>query len=382
MPEKRDYYDVLGINKGASDDEIKKSYRKMAKQYHPDLNPNDKTAEAKFKEANEAYEILSDKEKKARYDQFGFAGVDANYGASQGGGYGGGYGGFGGGVDLGDIFGDLFGFGGGRRGGNSNGPARGEDISTSVVLTLEEAVLGVKKTIKFTRKEACSDCKGSGAAKGTHAETCPICKGSGQVRRAQNTILGSFATVTACTSCNGKGKIIKNPCPTCRGVARVSRERSFEVNIPAGIDDGQGVNLSGQGCHGLRGGGPGDVVVGVRVKKHDFFTRRGLDLYCQIPLTYLQAALGDEIEIPQIDKTKQKLKIPEGTQSGASFSIRGGGVPRINSRAKGDLKVAVFVEVPKHLTPKQKELLKEFEKISVGKTYEKRKSFMDRFKNN
>lgn len=374
MADKRDFYEVLGVSKGATEDEIKKAYRKLAKQHHPDLNQHSKESEEKFKEANEAYEVLSNPEKKQRYDQFGHAGVDPSYGA----GGAGGYGDFGG-VDLGDMFGDIFGSmfgGGGQR--RSNGPVRGDDLRTSVSIAFDEAIFGCKTQIKYARKENCTECSGSGAQKGTNAETCSTCRGSGQVKRQQNTPFGAFSSVTPCSTCNGTGKVIKNPCNTCRGSGRVVKERSIEVNIPSGIDNGQTINLSGQGGFGVRGGGPGDLYITVSVKPHNIFERKGYDIYCDVPLTYVQAALGCEINIPTVDKKPEKLHIPDGTQTSTVFKLKGKGVPFINGRGRGDQFVRVAVEVPKHLSSKQKDLLKEFDAIGNGKCYEKKKTFLDK----
>ena len=375
---KRDYYDVLGIAKGASEDDIKKAYRKIAKQYHPDLNPGDTAAEAKFKEANEAYGILSDSSKKQAYDQFGHAGVDANYAAQQGGGPGGMYGDF----DIGDIFGDIFGgmFGGQGRQRRQGGPVRGENVEMRVSINFEDAVFGCKKQVKYRRFETCGDCSGSGAAAGTKAETCSVCKGAGQVKRQQRTILGVIQTAAPCTECGGKGKVIKNPCKTCMSRGRVQKERSIDINVPAGINNGQTISLNGQGSSGQQGGGYGDLYVQISVAAHTFYERKGFDLYCEIPISYTQAALGDEINVPIPEKSFEKLAISAGTQTGTTFKVKGKGVPMLNGRGRGDIYVKVTVEVPKHLSSKQKDLLKEFEKQSSDKTYEKKKIFKDKTK--
>lgn len=383
MAEKIDYYELLGVSKNASVDEIKKAYRKKAKLYHPDLNQHDKSAEAKFKEVNEAYEVLSDPTKKQKYDQFGHAGVDPSYGAGQGG-YSN-YGGFGGAteVDFGDMFGDLFSgiFGGGSSSRRANAPVRGDDLRTTISISFDEAIFGIKKQIKYSRKENCSECGGSGAAKGTSVETCSTCRGAGQVKRQQNTPFGAFSSVTSCPTCNGAGKVIKNPCPTCRGGGRVVKERNLDVNIPAGIDNGQTINLSGQGGFGIKGGPTGDLYLIISVRPHNIFERKGTDIFCDIPITYVQAALGCEINVPTVDKSPERLHIPEGTQTNTVFKLKGKGVPFLNGRGRGDQHIRVSVEVPKHLSTQQKELLKEFDAIGNGKNYEKKKSFMDKVMN-
>ena len=382
MPEqKRDYYEVLGVSKGATDEEIKKAYRKKAKQYHPDLNPGDKTAEAKFKEANEAYEVLSDKDKRARYDQFGHAGVDPNFGA---GGPGGGFGGFGGfdmgDIDLGDIFGSFF--GGGFGGGSSrarSGPMKGDTLRASVSISFEEAAFGCEKEITVERIESCDDCGGTGAAKGTTAETCPNCRGTGVVTQTQRTPLGMFQTQGACPNCRGTGKIIKKPCPKCGGQGRVRKTRKFKVNIPAGIDDGQSIQQRGQGNAGVNGGPAGDLFVTVAIRPHPIFTRNGPDVHVDIPISFAQAALGDTLQVPTIDG-RIEYKIPEGTQTGTTFRMRGKGIQNVNGRGRGDQYVRVNIEVPKNLSDKQKKLLREFEETSTDENQVKRKSFWDKVK--
>ncbi len=380
MPEKRDYYAVLGVEKGATEDELKKAYRKLAKQYHPDLNPGDKGAEAKFKEANEAYEVLSDKERRARYDQFGHAGVDPNFGAGgAGGSYAGGFG-FG---DLGDIFGDLFGsgfgFGGATRTRDPNGPVRGNDVNITMPLSFMEAAKGCKKEINIQHLESCTTCGGSGAQKGTSPETCTECGGTGQVRVQQRTPFGVIQTSRACSKCGGKGKVIKQPCPTCRGLGRVKKSKKLEVNVPAGIDDNQTFVLRGHGDDGQNGGPAGDLTVTVLVRPDALFDRDGFDVWCDIPLTFSQAALGDEIVVPTIDG-KVKYKVPESTQNGTVFRLRDKGIPFVNGRGRGDQYVKVFVEVPRNLNPRQREALHEFDRITTEKNYDKRKSFIDRIK--
>ena len=383
MAEKRDYYEVLGLGKNATDAEIKSAYRKLAKKYHPDLNPGDKTAEEKFKEVNEAHDILSDPEKRQRYDQFGFAGVDPNYGAGQGGGAG--FGGFGaGGVDLGDIFGDIFGGGFGGFGGfggssraNPNAPRKGHDIQASVILTFEEAAHGCSKKITLNRQQTCPDCNGSGCEAGSSPETCTQCGGRGYVVTQQRTPFGVMQSQQPCPHCGGRGTIIKNPCKTCRGTGKTSARKTLEVKIPAGIDDDQNIALRGQGDAGSNGGPAGDVIVHVTVKRDAVFERDGYDVYVRVPITYSQAVLGAEIEVPTVDG-KVAQRIPEGTQSGTKFRLRGQGIQYLNGRGRGDQYVIVEVEIPKKLNRTQREALKAFEDSLKDENYEKRKGF---FKN-
>ena len=371
MADKRDYYEVLGVSKGATDDELKKAYRKEAKKYHPDLHPGDKEAEAKFKEVNEAYSVLSDAEKKARYDQYGHAGVDPNFG---GGGFGGGFDGF----DFGDIFGDIFGggFGGGRR---RNGPVRGQDVRQVVDITFEEAAFGCKKKITLTQLEKCETCNGSGAKPGTQPVTCSKCGGSGQVRTQTRTPLGYMTNVTTCPQCKGTGSIISDPCNDCRGTGKVRKTKTIEIDIPAGIDNGQTMQLSGKGEPGDRGGPSGDLLITVRIRPHQLFKRDGTNVYIDLPITFVQAALGSTVKVPTLDGLVE-YDIPEGTQPGAVFRLKGKGIPFIRGKNRGDQYVTVDVEVPKGLSQKQKELLKEFESLSEGKSYKKRKSFLDNIK--
>lgn len=383
MAEKRDYYEVLGLGKNATDAEIKSAYRKLAKKYHPDLNPGDKTAEEKFKEVNEAHDVLSDPEKRKRYDQFGFAGVDPNYGAGQSGGSG--FGGFGaGGVDLGDIFGDIFGGGFGGFGGfggssraNPNAPRKGHDIQASVILTFEEAAHGCTKKITLNRQQTCPDCHGSGCAAGTSPETCTQCGGRGYVVTQQRTPFGVMQSQQPCPHCGGRGTIIKNPCKTCRGTGKTNARKTLEVKIPAGIDDDQNIALRGQGDAGSNGGPSGDVIVHVTVKPDTVFQRDGYDVYVSVPITYSQAVLGAEIEVPTVDG-KVAQRIPEGTQSGTKFRLRGQGIQYLNGRGRGDQYVIVEVEIPKKLNRAQREALKAFEDSLKDENYEKRKGF---FKN-
>ena len=374
--QKRDYYEVLGVSKGATEDEIKKAYKKMARKYHPDLNPDNKEAEEKFKEVNEAYEVLSDPNKKARYDQFGFAGVDPSYGAGAGGaGFDGGFD-FG---DLGDIFGSFFGGGFGGRRTNPNAPQRGESIRLSVALSFEEAAFGCEKEVSMDRTEECGACHGSGCAPGTSPEVCPDCHGTGQVQVRRQTPMGVFATSSPCSRCGGKGKIIHQPCPDCRGTGAVRQRRTIQVSIPAGIDNGQTISVRGQGNAGKNGGPAGDLLVTITVKPHELFRREGTSVLCDAPITFAQAVLGAELEIPTIDG-KVKYDLPEGTQSGTTFRLKGKGIPALNGRGRGDQYVTVHIETPRNLNREQKEALKKFAE-SVGEgNYEERKKFFRKFK--
>ena len=374
--EKRDYYEVLGVSKGASEDEIKKAYKKLARKYHPDMNPGDKEAEEKFKEVNEANEVLSDPDKKARYDQFGFAGVDPSYGGGAGG-YGAGGFDFG---DLGDIFGSFFGggFGGGSQ-RRRNGPQRGESIRMSVSVDFLEAAFGCEKEITVDRSEECPTCKGNGCAPGTTPEVCPECHGSGTVTQAQRTPFGVMQTQAACGKCRGTGKIIHQPCPECHGNGRARKRKTVKVNIPAGIDNGQTISLRGQGHAGKNGGPSGDLLITVMVKPHDIFRREGTAVFCEAPITFTQAVLGAEMEIPTIDG-KVKYSIPEGTQTGTVFRLRGKGIPVLNGRGRGDQYVTVTIETPKGLNKEQKEALKKFSETLGEGNYEKQRSFFKKFK--
>ena len=362
MPEqKRDYYEVLGVSKGASDDEIKKAYRKLAKKYHPDMNPGDKEAEAKFKEVNEAYSILSDSEKRARYDQFGHAGVDPNYGA---GGPGGGFGGFDmGDIDLGDIFGSFFGGGFGGFGGSAssrrNGPQKGESLRASLTISFEEAAFGCEKEINLNRTEECEACHGSGAEPGTTAETCPDCRGTGVVRVQQRTGGFAFSSTAPCSRCRGTGKIIHTPCKACGGSGSVKKTKRVTVSIPAGIDDGQAISLRGQGNAGKNGGPAGDLIVAVHVKPHPQFHRDGTTVLYEQPVTFYQAVMGAELEIPTIDG-KVKYTLPAGTQTGTTFRLRGKGIPELRGRGRGDQYVTIRVQVPTSMNAEQKEALRAF----------------------
>ena len=387
MADKRDYYEVLGISKSATQDEIKKAYRKCAKQYHPDLNPGDKTAEAKFKEANEAYEVLSDETKKARYDQYGHAGVDPNFGAGSGGF--GGFGGFGDAFDLGDLFGSFFGGFGSSRQQNPNAPRKGSTVTANVTISFEEAAKGCKKKVNITKIDTCSQCGGSGCASGTTAETCKTCGGRGQVNVQQRTPFGVMSTTKQCSDCGGRGKIIKNPCSKCRGTGFESKGATVEVDIPAGIDDRQALNVRGGGNKGINGGPTGDLRVNINVRPHPFFERDGFDVWCEFTVTFAQATLGDTLYIPTLDG-KVKYELPAGTQPGEVFRFRNRGIQQLNGRGRGDQYVKIIVDVPKNLNTKQKELLKSFNdslpnkpknNVDDGKTVgEEKRGFFDRFK--
>ena len=355
--QKRDYYEVLGLKKGASEDEIKKAYRKLAKQNHPDVNPGDKGAEERFKEINEAYGILSDPEKRSRYDQFGHAGVDPNFGAG-----GGGFGFDMGDLDLGDIFGSFFGggFGGfGGGGARRNGPQKGESLRASITITFEEAAFGCTKELDLNRTETCEACRGSGCEAGTTAETCPDCRGAGQVRIQRGAGGFAFSTTTTCPKCQGKGKLIHSPCKSCGGAGSVQRKKRVSVTIPAGIDDGQAVSLRGQGNAGVNGGPAGDLLVRVQVKPHPQFQREGTTVLYECPVSFCQAALGAELEIPTIDG-KVKYSLPAGTQTGTTFRLRGKGIPELRSSRRGDQYVTIKVQVPTSLNSEQKAALNAF----------------------
>lgn len=381
MADKRDYYEVLGVAKGATDDQLKSAYRKQAKKYHPDLNPDNAEAEAKFKEVNEAYEVLSNKEKRARYDQFGFAGVDPSYGAGTGaGGFGGGFGG----VDLGDIFGDLFGGGFGFGGGSSsrsnpNAPRKGADQRIGVTISFMEAVHGCTKTVTVNKQDTCSECGGTGAARGTSPEPCPDCGGRGYVMRQMRTPFGVMQSQEPCARCGGKGKIVKSPCAKCRGTGRTSSRRTLEIKIPAGINDDQSIALRGQGDAGLNGGPAGDVIVIVTVQPDAMFERDGYNVWVTVPITYSQAVLGADITVPTVDG-KVEYNVPEGTQSGTTFRLRGKGIQYLGGRGKGDQYVKVVVEIPKKLNRHQRDALKAFEESLKDENYEQRKGFFKKLR--
>ena len=368
MADKRDYYEVLGVQRGATEEEIKKAYRKAAKQYHPDLHPGDKDCEEKFKEVNEAYEVLSDAEKKARYDQFGHAGVDPNYGA-------GGYGSpFGQDIDLGDIFSSFFG-GFGRR-SNANAPRRGTDVEASISVTFEEAAKGCTKKVSFNSIDVCDDCHGTGAQPGTQAKTCSACGGSGRVTINQRSPFGVVQTQRACDACKGKGKVVETPCRKCAGSGRIRKPHTVDVQVPAGIKDKQTLNVSGRGNAGFNNGPAGDLHINVTVRPHNLFERRGDDVWCDLPITFAQAALGAEVTVPTLDG-KVKYTIHEGTQPGDVFKVKGRGIPHLGGRGRGDQFCRVVVEVPKNLNVKQKELIKQFDASTTERNYAKRKNFFD-----
>ena len=372
--DKRDYYEVLGVAKTATDDEIKKAYRTLAKKYHPDLNGGDKDCEAKFKEVNEAYEVLSDPQTRARYDKFGHE--DPRAGGA-GGGYGDFTGGFGGGFD--DIFSAFFGGGFGGGGQRARGPQRGDDLRYDLTITFEEAAFGCEKEISVTRDENCEECGGTGARKGTQPTQCPTCHGTGQVQSFVNTPIGRVSNVRVCEACHGQGTIINDPCPKCSGRGRVRRNRKITIKIPAGIDNGMQIPLRKQGEPGLRGGENGDLYIFVTVKPHKLFTRENYDLYCDVTVSFTQAALGGEIDVPTLNGMI-KHNLPEGTQPGTVIRLRGQGIQNLRGAGKGDLYIKVNVEIPRKLTDKQKELLMQFDETLTGKEYEAKKSFFERVK--
>ncbi len=360
--QKRDYYEVLGVNKDASDDEIKKAYRKLAKKYHPDANPdNKKEAEAKFKEVNEAYENLSDPQKRRMYDQFGHNGPQGFGGGGQGGYYSystSGFDGFDMG-DLGDIFSSFFGggFGGRTSSRQNNGPVKGADLRYNMEITFEESFLGTEKEITINRDDTCDTCKGTGARPGSKVETCSMCGGSGQIKQVQTTILGQMQTTRTCPTCHGEGKVIKEPCDTCRGKGTVRKQARIRVKIPAGIDENQTVVLRGEGAPGTRGGPKGDLYITVHIKRHNVFTRQDYNVLCDIPITFTQATLGAELKIPMVDGSTVMFKIPEGTQTGTRFRIKGKGFKAVNRNYEGDLIFTVEIQTPKRLSKEQRELL-------------------------
>ena len=372
MAEKRDFYEVLGVKKGASEDELKKAYRKLAKENHPDLHPGDKECEARFKEINEAYEVLSDPDKRAKYDQFGHAAFDPSQGFGGGGGFGGfeGFGGFG---DIfSDIFGGGFGFGGGG-GRNPNAPRKGDNLRATVNIKFEEAAFGVKKDVFVSKIEQCHDCKGTGCAEGTTAEVCPDCKGTGTVMSTKRTPFGMVQSSEQCPKCKGRGKIIHSPCKTCRGIGSVRRQHKVSVSIPAGIDDGQTISLKGQGNAGLNGGPAGDLLITVLVQPHARFERDGASILLDQEISFSQAALGAEVEVLTLDG-KVKLNIPEGTQSGTTFRLKGKGVPFLRNGGRGDQFVTVNVAVPRSMTSTQKNALRRYAE-TMGETVEQKNIF-------
>ena len=370
MADKRDYYEVLGVSKSASADELKKAYRSLAKKYHPDMNPGNAEAEQKFKEVNEAYAVLSDPEKKSKYDQYGHAAFDPSSG----------FGGFDasgfGGFDFGDIFSSFFG-GGRSSGGRSrrNMPVDGEDVFVRISLSFEEAVFGCKKDISYNRIESCPDCNGSGAEKGSSVDTCSQCHGSGYIMVQQRSPFGTVQTNSTCPTCNGSGKIIKNPCKNCKGKGLIRITKKMAVTIPAGIDDGQRIALRSEGHTGRNGGMNGDLIIEVSVRPHAYFERQGSNIYFEEPVTFTDAALGATIDIPTLDGTTEKYDLPEGTQNGTRITLRGKGVTNLNTKRKGDLIVTINVEVPKNLSSEQKELLKKFAESCNAKNNSKKDSF-------
>lgn len=370
MATKRDFYEILGISKNSTEADIKKAYRKLAKQYHPDLNPGDKSAEQKFKEANEAYEVLSDQSKRARYDQFGHAG------AEQGGFGGGGFEGFGG---FEDIFDSFFGGGFGGRSQRQNGPQKGEDLRYSIQINFTEAAFGIKKEVTLNKWSDCSTCKGSGAKAGTSKKTCSTCGGSGQRKVAKQTPFGQFVNVQTCDVCGGEGEINSDPCRECSGKGKIRKNSKIEIKIPSGIDEGQIISLRGEGEPGKKGGPSGDLYITIRIKEHELFGRQGNDVYCEMPITFAQSALGAEIEVPTIDG-KVKYTIPEGTQTGALFRLRGKGIPHLRGSGRGDQYVKVIVETPTKLDEEQKEALRNFAKLVGDDAHLEGKSFFGKVK--
>ncbi len=367
---KRDYYEVLGVSRTCTEAELKAAFRKLAMQHHPDRNPGDKDCEHRFKEINEAYDVLKDGDKRAAYDRFGHAAFE----------HGSGGGGHGFGADFAatfsDIFEDLFGMGGGRRGARSSGRERGADLRYNMEISLEEAYAGKTAQIRIPTPVTCEACSGTGARTGTRPKTCPHCGGSGRVRHQQ----GFFTLERTCPSCQGRGEVIDDPCPSCSGSGRVTRERTLSVNIPPGVEDGTRIRLAGEGEAGVRGGPPGDLYIFLALATHPFFQRDGADLYCRVPISMVRAALGGEFEVPTIDGDKARVKIPEGTQSGRRLRLSGKGMPVLRSKAYGDMYVQVTVETPQNLTKKQRELLAEFDRISSEKTQPESEGFFSKVK--
>ena len=379
---KRDYYEVLGVQKGASDAEIKKAYRQKAKEFHPDKNRDDpKAAEEKMKEVNEAYDILKDPQKKAAYDQYGHAAFSGGTGASAGaGGFGGGFGGFGGGFggfgDMDDILNSFFGGGGRRR---QQGPSRGADLRYDMELSFTEAAFGVTKEIRIPREEKCSECSGSGAAAGTTPETCPTCHGTGQVSQVVNTPFGRMSNTTTCGKCNGRGKYIKSPCKKCNGAGKVRANRTISVTIPAGVDDGMKVRIQDAGNAGTNGGPNGDLYVYTFVKAHELYQRDGADVHVEVPITFVEAALGATIKVPTIHGIVE-MDIPAGTQTGKVFRLREKGIPHVRGTGKGDEFVHVKVVTPQKLSDRQKEIMQEFAELSGEKVNPEQTGFFKKLK--
>ena len=367
----KDYYEILNVSRDASQDEIKASFRKLAKKYHPDLNPNDKEAEKKFKEINEAYEVLGDPEKRKRYDMFGESGVNGQ------GGFNSDFTGFG------DIFDDIFdifgGFGRATSGTRKQGPVRGADLRYDLELDFNEAVFGVEKEIQVRKSETCSNCQGSGVKPGSSKETCSKCHGTGEVRYAHQTAFGQFVRVATCDACNGTGEIIKEKCPVCKGSGKEVKRKKIKVKIPAGVNNGSIISVRGEGEAGIRGGSPGDLYVYITVKEHEIFKRKGNNIYFTVPISFVDAALGAEIEIPTLEG-KIKYTIPEGTQTGTEFRLKNMGVPNVKGLGRGDLYFKVVVQIPRNLTERQKELLREFDKEMGREHKEGRKGFFGKMK--
>ena len=373
---KRDYYQILGLQKGASDGEIKKAFRKLAKENHPDVNPGNQEAEARFKEVNEAYEVLSDPDKKAKYDQFGHAGVDPNFGGAGDGPFGGGFGGME--FDLGDIFNSFFGGGFGGGTGGRRGPRKGEDIRLDVTLTFQEAAFGCEREMTVPTVVSCDSCEGTGAAEGTTPEICSKCRGTGAVNQQRRTAFGVMNTSAPCQTCSGTGKIIHQPCSTCKGKAKLRKNKKINVKIPAGIDEGQIVSLSGKGHAGTNGGPPGDLLVAVHVRPHETFQRDGYNVLSSIHVSVVQAMLGDNLEVETLDG-KVKYAMPDGTQSGTVFRLRGKGIPYLNSSGRGDHYITVAVDIPGKLNAEQRELLEKFSE-SLGQNSGGRQGFFEKRK--
>lgn len=372
----KDYYEVLGVSKTATDEEIKKAYRTLAKQYHPDMHPGDKAAEEKFKEVNQAYAVLSDPDKRSKYDRFGAEAAEGNGGA----GFGdfGGFGGFTSGMDfdLSDLFGDFF--GGGRSSAKKNGPTRGEDLLQRIFISFDEAAFGCKKDVKYTKIDRCADCGGTGAAKGTTPKVCSKCGGTGRMKFQQRTPFGVMQSTRDCDACGGRGETISDPCKSCGGAGVKNATKTLEVSIPAGIDNGQRITLRGMGNAGKNGGPAGDLYISVQVRPHAIFERDGYNIYCEIPITFAEAALGATITVPTLEG-KTTYQIPEGTQTGTSFTMKGKGIPNINGRGRGDLIFRVVVEVPKGMNETQKDALRKFADLCGNSNYAKKEKFFKKF---
>lgn len=380
---KRDYYEVLGVSKNATSEEIKKAYKKLAKKYHPDLNPDSKTAEDNFKEINEAFEVLNDESSRARYDQFGHNDPGAGFGGYGQGGYGGGFGqaGFGGSVN--DIFEAFFGggFGGGGSAGTASaGPQKGNDLRADISVSFEEAATGAERELRINRMENCPPCDGSGAEAGSKRKSCPSCGGSGRMRTTQSTPFGQFQTVKTCPNCQGAGTVVETPCRECGGSGRVRRERTITVNIPAGVDTGSRLRMAGEGEGGFLGGPPGDLYIYIQMQPHKYFRRQGDDILCDYTLNFAQAALGDEVQVPTIEG-QAKLNIPEGTQTGTTFRMRGKGFPKLRGYGRGDQLVKIKISTPTRLSSEQKDLLKKLGESFGGKDGEEKKGFFGKIFN-